>query len=221
MLAPGEGGHVSEKDDSAVEISAAERLRFEEMLLREDTATALRVAVGYAFKRTKSHVMARHLANDAFALLWERCSWDREKGPALPVVLCGIIRSDLSHEKEKDTAREEVEQKSLGDPGTSPDEIATPEALALAVEEKREDDAAATADQEWLRSAFEKAGDEVNLLWLKLALEGVPHDDPAAMAKAADRDVNDFYRAQERRKRHLKRMLTLDGGKREDEEENE
>jgi DNA-directed RNA polymerase specialized sigma24 family protein len=212
---------LSEKDDTIRhEISAAERLRFEEMLLRQDTATALRVAVGYAFKRTKSKVMARHLANDAFTLVWERCSWDPGKGPALPVLLCGIIRSELNHEKESGETREEHEQESLADPGTSPDVIPTPEALALAVEEKREDDAAAAADQEWLRSAFEKAGDEVNLLWLRLALEGVPHDDPAAMAKAASRDVNDFYRAQERRKRHLKRMLTLDRGRRDDEEEN-
>ncbi len=212
---------MSEKDDSAThETSAAERLRFEEMLLGQDTAAALAVAVGYAFKRTKSHVMARHLANDAFTLVWERCSWDPAKGPALPVLLCGIIRSELSHEKEKGERREDVEQRSLADPGTSPDAIETPEALALAAREKREEEAAAVADQEWLRSAFEKAGDEVNLLWLKLALEGVPHDDPAAMAKAAGRDVNDFYRAQERRKRHLKRMLTLERGRRDDDGEN-
>jgi hypothetical protein len=211
---------LSEKDDSATpEISAAERLRFEEMLLGQDTATALRVAVGYAVKRTKSRTLARHLANDALTLVWERCTWDPAKGPALPVLLCGIIRSELSHEKEKGETREEVEQKSLGDPGTSPDVIQTPEALVLAVEEKREEDALAAADQAWLRSAFEKAGDEVNLQWLELALGGVPHDDPAAMAEAAKRPVNDFYRAQERRKRHLKRMLTLDRGRRDDDEE--
>lgn len=191
------------------EVTSDERLRFEEMLLGQDLATAQRIALGYAFRRTRSQVMARQLRDDALALLWERASWDPAKGPALPVVLCGIIRSQLSHEKESREAREELEQESLADPSTAPDTIESPEDLALAVDEKGEDDAQATADQEWLRRAFEAAGDEVNLLWLKLALDGVPADDPAAMAEAAGRDVNDFYRAQERRKRHLRRLLAM------------
>jgi hypothetical protein len=56
-----------------------------------------------------------------------------------------------------------------------------------------------------LRAAFEKAGDEVNLLWLKHALDG--ETDLQNMAAASGRDVGEFYAASKRRNRLVRRLL--------------
>lgn len=68
----------------------------------------------------------------------------------------------------------------------------------------------ASARIEKLRAAFEKAGDEVNLLWLKLELEGV--SDLQQMAAASGRTVAEFYDAAKRRKRALQRLLANEQG---------
>ena len=63
---------------------------------------------------------------------------------------------------------------------------------------------------EKLRAIFVKAGDEVNLLWLKLELEGL--SDLQQMAAASGRDVADFYAAAKRRKRAVQRLLANEQG---------
>ena len=168
---PGTHAPRMEPDASGTpEVSRAERLRFEEMLLRQDLATAQRVALGYAFRRTRSHVMAKQLHDDAFALVWERCSWDPEKGPRVAgLAVRHHPQPAESREGERKYARD-VEQKSLAEPSTSPDVVASPEALAWRSTRSARTTRGRPADQEWLRRAFEDAGDEVNLLWLKHAL---------------------------------------------------
>jgi hypothetical protein len=66
----------------------------------------------------------------------------------------------------------------------------------------------ASAHLERLRASFVEAGDEVNLLWLKFALEDVT--ELQKMAAASGRDVTDFYTAAKRRKRAVQRLLADD-----------
>lgn len=55
------------------------------------------------------------------------------------------------------------------------------------------------------------------LLWLDLSLQGF--EDPAEMARITGRDVKHFYRAVDRRKRHVQRLLAAKRkGRKEDEE---
>jgi hypothetical protein len=189
-------------------VTDEQRERFEEMLLEHGLADALVAALAYAKRRSGSLLQAKHYVNRARARMWETCSWDPRKGPVLRIFLCGIVRSEISADADKDERREETEQASLAEPSTSADEIPDPEALLLAREEKREDDRAAASTLERLRSDFEERKDEVNLRWLELRSEGV-EDEPAEMAQRSKFTADDFYNAQKRRMRAAKRLLAL------------
>jgi len=63
-----------------------------------------------------------------------------------------------------------------------------------------------------LRVRFEKAGDEVNLLWLNRQLEDGKVKDPQTLAAETGRPVEDFYAATKRRNRHVQRLLANDRG---------
>jgi hypothetical protein len=211
------------------EVSEEQRLRFEEALLAEDLEKARAVAIAYALRRlgarkgrdkAQALALARQLADSAQTIAWERASWDPDKGPPLPVYYCSIIRSELSHEKEAAARREATEQASLAEPSTAPDELLDPEQLMVAREELHEDLRMAASDLEWLRAFFEKKRDEVNLRWLELRTEGVD-DEPAAMAERSEFAAEDFYNAQKRRIRAVRRLLALKSGARDDDEEKE
>jgi hypothetical protein len=79
----------------------------------------------------------------------------------------------------------------------------------------------ATRQIEKLREVFEKAGDEVNLLWLKCSLEAEADKVPglAQMAAASGRDVTEFYATAKRRNRAVRRMLAEERGVKYDEED--
>jgi hypothetical protein len=62
---------------------------------------------------------------------------------------------------------------------------------------------------ESLRAAFVAAGDEINLLWLDYRLAGIA--EPAEMERLSGRDVGEFYRAADRRKRHTARLVAAQG----------
>jgi hypothetical protein len=79
-----------------------------------------------------------------------------------------------------------------------------------AVEATLESRTKASTQLEKLRTIFEKAGDEENLLWLRFALEDVT--DLQTMAAASGREVADFYAAAKRRKRAVQRLLANDRG---------
>jgi len=185
-----------------------ERARFEEMLLGQDLAGALVVALAYAKRRAGSLLQAKEYVNRARARLWENGSWDPKKGPVLRIFLCGLVRSEMSADLDKDERREETEQGSLADPSTSPDEIPDPEAQVLAREEKHEDDREAASNLERLRAEFESTKDKVNLRWLELRSEGV-EDEPAEMAGRSEFTADEFYNAQKRRMRAARRLLAL------------
>lgn len=84
------------------------------------------------------------------------------------------------------------------------------EQQVTSAETARESRTKASVQLEKLRAIFEKTGDEVNLLWLKFALEDVT--DLQKMAAASGRDVADFYAAAKRRKRAVQRLLANERG---------
>ena len=149
-------------------VTEEERARFEAMLLEHDLDGALLRALAFAKPRTGSLLQAKHYVRRARARLWENCSWDPKKGPALPIFLCGLVRSEIHIDRDKDERREATEQGSLADPSTSSDAILDPEALVLAREEQDEDARSAASDAEWLRAEFESKKDAVNLCWMEL-----------------------------------------------------
>jgi len=200
--APSEADEATEKRV----VSDEQRARFEELLLENDLAGALVVALAYAKRRSGSLPQARQYVNRARARMWENCSWDPKRGPTLRIFLCGMVRSEISADADKDERREETEQGSLADPSTSADAVMDPEQLLLAREEKGEDDEAAASALERLRDEFEEKKDRVNLRWLELRSDGV-EDEPAAMAGRSEFTAEDFYNAQKRRNRAARRLL--------------
>ena len=70
-----------------------------------------------------------------------------------------------------------------------------------------------------LRAYFVSKKDEVNVLYLDQWMAGVV--DVAKMAENTDRDPEEFYAAQKRRKRVIERFLAEKNGVPTDDEENE
>jgi hypothetical protein len=208
MYAPPSGRTASDERDDERDADlelAARRARLEERLLEEDVEGAMLVALDFAFERTESLPYSRELVRRARTLLWERATWDPEKAP-LAVYLCGVVRSEETHDTRATVTRAEKEAEAFeADDHLGETKAPSPETLAVEAEEraKARDDARGQLDE--LRRAFEDARDEVNLLWLGYRLEGV--DEPAEMAALSGRDVSDFYRAADRRKRHVQRLL--------------
>jgi hypothetical protein len=192
----------AESDAEGAEIPAERRRRFEALLIEHKIEEAYLVALAFAYDLTKSRHRARELAMRARSLLWERCSWNPANGPTLAIYLCGIVRSQRSHDAEKESTRSEyetayAEEMAVRHAPTEP----SPEEAAL--ETARHADGAEQIAL--LRRSFEDENDEVNLLWLDFALEGV--GEPAEMARRSGREAKDFYRAADRRKRHVRRLL--------------
>jgi hypothetical protein len=180
-------------------------------LLREHDFPGVRlIALRFALKLTRNQARAQDLVGRAELRLL-RLGWDQA---AVSLVQClnRSVWSESQHENREirtgrnaeavyANSRENV--ASLDGSAVSMDEALTsPERAEM---ERRNEDRIAK-----LRAAFEKAGDEVNLLWLKLTLEG--EDDLAAMAARSGRDVKDFYAAAKRRKRAVRRLLAEERG---------
>ena len=184
------------------EIPVERRRRFEALLIEHKIEEAYLIALAYAQDLTKSRSRARELAMRARSLLWERCSWNPAKGPTLAVYLCGIVRSERSHDADKESTRSEyeaayAEEMTVRHAQTEP----SPEEAALETASRAD----AAEQIALLRRSFEDENDLVNLLWLDFALEGV--EEPAEMARRSGREAKDFYRAADRRKRYVRRLL--------------
>jgi len=101
--------------------------------------------------------------------------------------------------------------QETGDAAQKPEwSVPSHEQQITELETAREARTKASVRLEKLRAMFEKAGDEVNLLWLKFELADVTDLDE--MAKASGRDVADFYAAAKRRKRAVQRLLANEHG---------
>ena len=206
------------KPGKAKEPTAAERERFDELLLGEDLEAALAAAYDFAHGLTgKNDAMAKGLVRSARNLLWERCSWDPDQC-TLQAYLVGVVRSEWSTEarrvrKERANAVEYLTEVATLDGA----DTRSAEQLALEQEERLDDRDAAAAELEKLKEHFVATGDEVNLDWIKYSLEDI--DDLAEMAKLSGRDVKEFYRARDRRVRYVERLLADKRGEPQDDEE--
>jgi hypothetical protein len=208
-----------------------EKKRFGALLREHDYPGARLVALRFAYKLTGSRVRAQDLMGRADLRL-VRSGW-HPREVALVKRLCRLVWSEWTHAAvESETARKAEEgfvrelevtegmrvgppmrPKTADAPGATqaPDWAVPPhEHHVTALEAAHESGTKASVRIEKLRAIFEKAGDEVNLLWLKLELEGV--SDLQQMAVASGRDVADFYAAAKRRKRAVQRLLANEQG---------
>jgi hypothetical protein len=218
------GGHVgepnsSENTDSASDaivgtdvlgrpLTDAEKRRFERVLRKHDYVGARMVALRFAHSLTKNLGRAQDVMGRADLRL-VRFGWDPAQ-TSLVKRLCRLVWSESTNAKnEAATARaaEAMYQREMEvSVGTAEKSV---EARAIELEAERALQKATKERAEsslvQLRTRFEAAGDEVNLLWLEWAQKDVVH--PADMAQQTGRDVDEFYRAAERRKRHVQALL--------------
>lgn len=187
-----------------------ERKQLGKLLREHDYPGARLIALGFAFKLTRNRGRAQDVVVRADVRLL-RLGWD-QAAVSLVQCLCRYVWSEWHHEHRELKPRRSAEAIY----GSSSENVASLDASlvsmneALAPLERAEMDRRNEDGIAKLRAAFEKAGDEVNLFWLELTLEG--EDDLAAMAARAGRDVKDFYAAAKRRKRAVQRLLAEERG---------
>jgi hypothetical protein len=183
-------------------LTEPEKERLGRLLLEHDYEGARLIARNFARKLTRGRVAdAEDLMGRVDVRLF-RQGWDPSE-VTLVKRLCRLVWSEWTHEIESSIAAREAEERFLAE--TQGPEGSTVTTHAAHMSRER---AAAEARLDRVQAAFEEAGDEVNLLWLKYQREGM--DDLQEMADASGRDVKEFYRAADRRKRHLRRLVDVD-----------
>ncbi|MGH7439739.1 MAG: hypothetical protein ACRENE_28955 [Polyangiaceae bacterium] len=212
-------------------LSDEEKKRFGKLLAEHDYPGQRLIALKFAFQLTRSKVRAQDLMGRADLRL-VRFGWDPAEVPLVKRLL-RLVWSEWTHEtSETATARKaeeafvreleatdgwklvppmkrEAREEAEAEEGPR---VAVPshEQAVVAAETERQAFTKAAAKLEKLRILFEKAGDEVNLLWLKYMLADVV--DLQKMATDSGRPVEDFYAAAKRRKRAVQRLLANDRG---------
>jgi len=189
-----------------------ERETFAALLRAHDFVGACLIALRFAFKLRHSIAAAQDLLGRA-KLRLVRTGWDPDAVP-LVKLLCRFVWSEHTHQLEETAAARRAEEIFLREQEAT---AASPEDVALRIERERKEEERAARHIDALRAAFEAAKDEVNLLWLKYKLDDV--DEPREMARLSGLDVMEFYRATERRNRHVARLLAARGGPKKDEED--
>ncbi|HEY8042590.1 MAG TPA: hypothetical protein VIF15_22465 [Polyangiaceae bacterium] len=180
------------------------------LLRAHDYVGARMAALRFASSRTGSLQAAQDLVGrvDARLLQW---GWDPHDCP-LKKRMCRMVWSVWTHELEASKAAERAAEMYLRE-----EEAVGPEGKAAALRRKHREHSAELAELESLRASFLKAKDEVNLLWINYQLQGI--EEPAEMARLSRRDVKEFYRATDRRKRHTDRLLAAQRGVKDNEED--
>jgi hypothetical protein len=179
-------------------------------LLREHDYTGVRlVALRFAYSLTRGRASARDLMGRVDLRL-VRLGWDPDE-VALRSRLCRLVWSEWTHASATSDGAGRAEQgfyqRLKAAEGLSMPSV---EQRATDHETHQETEADAQAQLGKLRALFEKAADEVNLLWLAATLDG--ESDLQKMALAAGRDVTEFYAAAKRRKRAVRRLLAEERG---------
>jgi hypothetical protein len=190
-------------------LTAPERKDLASLLRKHDFVGASLVSLNFAFKLTRSRPAAQDLRDRAHVRLVEQ-GWDPGV-VTLVKCLCRFVWSEHKNEtRERVLARKAEEvflrEQRIADNGAAP----SVEDLAVRLETERQEDEHAAERTASLRAAFVQAGDTVNQLWLDHWLAGV--EEPGEMARLSGRDVSDFYRAADRRKRHVARLLADKSG---------
>ena len=176
-------------------------------LRKHDFVGASMVSLRFAYSLRRSRPAAQDLQGRANLRL-TRQGWDPGV-VTLVKCLCRFVWSEHTHEKrESVTARkaEEIFLREQGIDGAAP----SAEDQVTRLEAEQQEEARAKEQIDSLRASFVAARDEINLLWLDYRLAGVV--EPSEMARLSGRDVGEFYRAAERRKRQTARLLAAQGG---------
>jgi hypothetical protein len=208
-----------------------EKKRFGALLREHDYPSMRLIALRFAYKLTRSKARAQDLMGRADLRL-VRSGWDSER-VTLERALCRLVWSEWTNElSETETAERATEgfirelevteglklvrpahdrSREARAAGQGPEwSVPSDDRKITDLETAREARTKASVKLEKLRAMFEKAGDEVNLLWLKFQLADVA--DLQQMANESGRDVADFYAAAKRRKRAVQRLLANEQG---------
>jgi hypothetical protein len=193
-----------------------EREHFSHLLRMHDFPGARNVAFAFAYRLTHNVGRAREVLSRALVRLVEQ-GWD-PNARTLAQALCRFVWCEATHQRRESASEQKAMEGALRD-------MEVQEGVhAPSVEEYRQRLAAERADEDRaktrvdaLRASFIEANDDVNLIWLEQSLAG--EDDLQKMAERTGRDVKEFYRAADRRKRHVRRVLAaMDGVKFEEDE---
>jgi hypothetical protein len=197
-------------------LTAAEGKALGSLLRQHDFAGASLIALNFAFKLARNKAAAQDLRDRSHVRLVEQ-GWD-PPAVALPKCLCRFVWSEHMNVRREDTSRRKAEEVFLREQEIHHGGAArSVEDFAVRLETEQEEDARTKRCVGALRSAFVQADDTINLLWLDSWLDGV--EQPGEMATRSGRDVGEFYRAAERRNRHMKRLLAAESGAKLEEDE--
>jgi len=189
-----------------------EKKRFGALLREHDYPGKRLVALRFANRLTGSRQRALDLMGRVDLRL-VRQGWD-PSDVSLLRRLCRLVWSEWTHATSETATARKAEEHFLAGEGVA---TASVQDKAVAEETRRASQAHAQAQLDKLRAGFEKAGDEVNLGWLDATLDGVT--DLQEIAKRLGRDVTEMYRAADRRKRLVRRLLAEENGAPYNEEE--
>ncbi len=187
------------------------------LLRANDLAGASSIALNFAFKKTRSMAAAQDLRDRAYMRLVEQ-GWD-PRVVTLAKCLCRFVWSEQTNAIREDATRRKAEEGFLREQGLDRSDAGVPsiEDFAVRLETEQAEESRAKERTAALRAAFIEAGDKLNLLWLDYYLAGV--EEPREMARLSNREPEEFYRAADRRNRHVNRLLAAERGAKFEEDE--
>ncbi len=199
-------------------LTSAESKELASFLRKHDFAGASLIALNFASKLARNKARAQDSLDRAYVRLIEQ-GWNSSE-VTLAKCLCRFVWSEHTHARREDAARGKAEERFLREHGIdhSGGEAPSVEDYAVRLETEREEEARDAARLDALKGAFVEAGDQVNLMWLQYRLDGV--DEPREMAKRSGLEPEDFYRAADRRNRHVERLLAAERGAKKNKEDN-
>ena len=180
------------------------------LLRKHDFVGASLVSLRFAFTLRRKMPAAQDLQGRA-NLRFVRQGWD-PRVVTLVKCLCRFVWSEHTHAARENAATLKATETFLREQAIHEGDAPSTEDRVARVEAERQEEARAKQQLDSLRAAFVAAGDEINLLWLDYRLAGVA--EPSEMARLSGRDVGEFYRAADRRKRQTARWLAAQGGAR-------
>jgi len=186
-----------------------ERKRFGALLSEHDYPGARLVALRFAHKLCGGRRSALDLLGRVDLRL-VRFGWDPAEIP-LVRALCRFVWSEWTHATSESETSRKAEEGYLHElQATEGITVPSTEKRVTEQEARAQERAAAQRRLDKLRAAFEKAGDEVNLLWLEYTTEREMDAKEMAERAGQGRSVADFYAAAKRRKRIVARILAED-----------